>query len=323
MKLGYVTGATGCIGRNLVDELVRAGWDVVVLHRKSSDLSRLKGCPVRFQEVDLYDPASTRDGLQPNADAIFHVAGNTSHWAREAEQQWKDNVLTTRNLVEAALARRVKKLVFTSTGATLGAQGADERLTLGIKNGYIRTKRLAELEIYKAMPRGLCAVLLHPIIVIGPYDYNGYGQLFPLLKSGKLKAAFPGRIAFCHAADVARAHIQAFEKGRSFESYVLGGTYTTWLDAFQRIARRMGCTPPSRVLSSLELKVSALAQSIASWFTAHKPEITPELVDLLHDASDVSFCEKRKARDELGYESRPLDSMIDDCYNWLVREGRL
>src|SRR5258708_26423446 len=236
MRLGYVTGATGCVGRNLVDELLQSGgWDVVVLHRKSSDLSRLKGCDVRFREVDLYDAASTRASIQPDVDAIFHVAGNTSHWAREADQQWKDNVLVTRNLVEAALASRVQKFIFTSTGATLPYQGADERLTMEITDGYVRTKRLAELEIYKAMPRGLFAVLLHPIIVIGPYDYNNYAQIFSALRSGKIKAAFPGRIAFCHAADVARAHIQAFEQGRPFESCVLRGTYTALRDAFQRI----------------------------------------------------------------------------------------
>jgi nucleoside-diphosphate-sugar epimerase len=122
---------------------------------------------------------------------------------------------------------------------------------------------------------------------------------------------------------VARAHIEAFEKGRSFESYVLGGTYTTWLDAFQRIARRIGCKAPDRVLSSFELKSAALAMALASLATGKKPMITGDLVELLHDAPDVSFCEKRKAKEALGYESRPLDTMIDDCYNWLVREGRL
>jgi nucleoside-diphosphate-sugar epimerase len=57
--------------------------------------------------------------------------------------------------------------------------------------------------------------------------------------------------------------------------------------------------------------------------TGRRPTLTHELVDLLRDAPDVSFCDKRKAKDELGYESRSLDSMIDDCYNWLVQEGRL
>jgi nucleoside-diphosphate-sugar epimerase len=191
MKVGCVPGATGCIGRNLVDQLVVDGWDVVVLHRRSSDLSRLKGCRVRFREVDLYDPVSAREGIPRGADALFHAATDTSHRARDAAVQWKDNVLATRNLVDAAVARGVKRFVLTSTGATLGCQGADEREVQRVRNGYVRTKRLAELEVSKAMGRGLDAVVLHPIIVVGPYDYNGYAQLFSGRKSGKIKAAPP------------------------------------------------------------------------------------------------------------------------------------
>ncbi len=151
MKICYVTGATGCVGRNLVDELIIDNWDIVVLHRKSSDLSRLKGCKVSFQEVDLCNVDSVRNSIAHNADAIFHVAGNTSHWDKEADQQWKDNVLTTRNLVQAALENKTKRLIFTSTGATNPHQWTDERMALKIKEGYIRTKRLAELEVFKGI----------------------------------------------------------------------------------------------------------------------------------------------------------------------------
>jgi dihydroflavonol-4-reductase len=323
MKTGYVTGATGCVGRNLVDELVRDGWDVVVLHRKSSDLSRLEGCSVRYQPVDLHDPHSTMDSIGEDVDAIFHVAANTSHWSAEREQQWKDNVLATRNLVRAALEKRVKRFIFTSTGATLPHQGADEQLTSKIKNSYIRTKRLAELEVYKGIEEGLYAVILQPIIVIGPYDYNNYAQIFSEIKAGRMKVAFPGRIAFCHAGDVARAHVEAFEKGVCHENYVLGGTYTTWLDAFQRIARRIGANPPSGAASRRTLMAVSYAMAGTSYLTGKKPVLSPELVSLIGDAPDVSFSEKRKAKEHLGYESRSLDVMIEDCYQWLLREGRI
>jgi nucleoside-diphosphate-sugar epimerase len=323
MRVGYVTGGTGCVGRNLVDELLRAKWEVVVLHRRSSDLSRLKGCKVRFQEVDLHDSASTLNSLQADADAIFHVAANTSHWPTQREQQYKDNVVATRNLVQASLAKGAKRFIFTSTGATLPYQGADERLANEIDIGYVRTKRLSELEVYKGAGEGLYAVILHPIIVIGAYDYHNYSRIFTQLKSGKMKAALPGRIAFCHAADVARAHVQAFERGRCLESYVLGGTYTTWLDAFQRIAKTVGAPPPTKILRLRSLKVTSYAMWIASMVTGKEPQLTPELVRLLRDAPDVSFCDKRKAKEELGYESRDLDTMVKDCYDWLVKEGRI
>ncbi len=323
MKICYITGATGCVGRNLVDELLLDNWDVVVLHRKSSDLSRLKGCSVRFQEVDLFDLNSVQKSILPNVDAIFHVAGNTSHWAKEADQQWKDNVLTTRNLVQAALENKTKRFIFTSTGATNPHQWTDERMALKIKEGYIRTKRLAELEIFKGIEKGLDAVIVKPIIVIGAYDINSYSQIFTMLKSSPVRIIFPGKIAFCHAKSVARAHIQAFEKGRTAESYVLGGTFTTWLDLAQRICKLVNVPQPQKATSDILLMTLSSAMVLASWIFNKKPALTPHLISLLHDTADVTYYEKRKAQFDLGYESSSLDVMVEDCYNWMVKEKRI
>ena len=324
MKRAVITGATGCVGRNLVDVLLEDGWEITALHRKTSDIGRLKGLGVTLKETDLHDLESVRESVPVGTDAIFHVAANVSHWAAEAEIQWKDNVLATRNLVKVALENGVKRFIFTSTGATLGLQGADEKYTNATtKNGYIRTKRLSELEIFKGIESGLDAVILQPIIVMGRYDYNNYSQIFKDLKTGKLTGAFPGRIAFCHARDVAKAHLSAFERGRCGENYVLGGEYTTWLDAFQRIAKVIGANQPKKELSKGLLLVVSYIMSFISFFTRKAPILTPDLIDLLRDAPDVSFVDKRKAKETLGYESASLDEMIADCYDWLSSEGRI
>lgn len=321
MKLAYVTGATGCLGRNLVKELLEKNWEVVVLHRKSSDLTRLNGCKVRFQEIDLCQLNSVRENIPFNVDAIFHVAGNTSHWAKEANQQWIDNVLVTRNLVQIALEKKVKRFIFTSTGATIPYQGLDQRLaSTQIKNNYIRTKRLAELEVYDGIENGLDAVILKPIIVIGAFDYNTYSQIFTDIKKDRLKIVPPGKIAFCHARDVALAHIQAFEKGKCCEHYVLGGEYTTWLAAFQKISTIVGVKPPTKVTPKFIILILSYLLTIGSFFTKKKPQITPELVNLLGDAPDVTYYEKRKAKKELGYQFSTLDQMIADCHLWLSKE---
>ena len=79
-KKACITGVTGCVGRNLVTVLEKAGdWEITAIHRRSSDLSRLKGCDVRLVEADLYDPDSVLRTLPEGVDALFHVAGNTSH----------------------------------------------------------------------------------------------------------------------------------------------------------------------------------------------------------------------------------------------------
>lgn len=323
MKICYVTGATGCVGRNLIDELIIDNWDIVVLHRKSSDLSRLKECKVRFQEVDLFDLDCVCQSIAPKADAIFHVAGNTSHWDKEADQQWKDNVLTTRNLVQSALKNKTKRFIFTSTGATNPHQWTDERMTLKIKEGYIRTKRLAELEVFKGIENGLDAVIVKPIIVIGAYDINSYSQIFTMLKSNPIKIIFPGKIAFCHARSVAQAHIQAFKKGRTAESYVLGGTFTTWLDLAQRICKLLKVDLPQKSTSFPVLMAFSFGMLLTSMITNKKPALTPHLIRLLHDAADVTYYEKQKTHIELGYESSSLDVMIKDCYDWMVKEKRI
>src|SRR6185369_6655066 len=126
MKTCCVTGATGCVGRNLVEELKENNWDIIVLHRKSSDLTRLSGCKVRIREVDLHDLSSVRAAVPTSIDAMFHVAANTSHWAAEKDEQWKDNVLATRNLVRVAIEKRIGRFIFTSTGATRFFQETDQ-----------------------------------------------------------------------------------------------------------------------------------------------------------------------------------------------------
>ncbi len=321
-RTALVTGATGGVGRNVVNELLKEDWDIIILHRPSSDLTKLAGCRVRFREVDLYDLDSVKQAVPENADAIFHVAGNTSHHSADAAVQWKDNVLATRHLVEVALEKKVKRFIFTSTGATLPYMLFDEKNATEIRQNYIRTKRLAEIEVQKGMEQGLDAIILQPIIVIGPYDYNAYAEIFRGLKSGEIKGCFPGRIMFCHAVDVARAHVQAFHKGRGGESYILSGPHTSWQECFNIIAKRVGARLP-RVYSIPTLKMMAKILAVVSFFTKRKPLLTPDLIKLTRDYGDISLQEKRKSKEVLGYESRGLEEMINDCYEWLVATSRI
>jgi dihydroflavonol-4-reductase len=321
-KRAYVTGATGCVGRNLVEELLNEQWDVIVSHRRSSDISRLQGLDVRLVEVDLHDPATVLASVPADLDAIFHVAGNTSHWHADAEVQWKDNVLATRNLVQAAQAKKVKRFIFTSTGATHNFQG-DEKFCESIAVPYIRSKRLGEIEVERGIAAGLDAVILNPIIVVGAYDYNSYSQIFSYIATSKKIFAFPGRLAFCHARDVANAHIRAFETGRTAEHYMLGGTYTSWLDFSQRIADAIGSSCAVKAAKAWQLLLVSYVMGVRAFFTRKRPMLTPSLVTLLKDAPDVPYGERRKAREQLGYESRPLGTMIEDCLHWMLAEGRL
>ena len=124
-KTAFVTGATGFLGLNLVEQLTAAGWSVVALHRATSDLGPLRAFPVEPVEGDLLDLASLKRALPQRVDAVFHVAADTSVWARNNPRQTRINVGGTQNLLEAALAAEARRFIHTSTWNTYGLeQGA-------------------------------------------------------------------------------------------------------------------------------------------------------------------------------------------------------
>src|SRR5215471_17388921 len=109
--LAFVTGASGFVGLNIVEQLTRLDWDVVALHRSSSNLTYLRRFPVRLVEGEVEDLVSLERTMPADVDAVFHVAGDLSLWSRNNERQTRTNVEGTRNVVRVALARGAKKLV--------------------------------------------------------------------------------------------------------------------------------------------------------------------------------------------------------------------
>jgi dihydroflavonol-4-reductase len=323
MKKAYVTGGTGCVGRNIINELVRDQWTVIAIHRKSSDLSRLAGLNIELREVDIHDFNSVKSSIPEGTDAVFHAAANVSHWPLQEKEQWKDNVLGTRNLVRAAIEKKVGRFIFTSTAATAEYEGCAQSEAARIPSQYVRTKWLAELEVEDGVAQGLHAVTLWPAIIVGAFDYNNYSQIFTSMDSGMTLPVLPGSIEFCHARDVARAHISAFEKGRNGEYYCLGGPTASWLEVYEKIARLLNVPPRKRQTPLWVLYAYSYPVLWMSYLTRKPPAITPQLVRLLEPGGTTPVEEVRKSKVDLGYQSSSLDEMLKDCYEWLVKEGLL
>ena len=119
---------------------------------------------------------------------------------------------------------------------------------------------------------------------------------------------------------MARGHIQAFEKGRSGESYELGGPFASWLDFAQRICKLLGVPAPRHATPFEVLLPLSYVLLYASKVVNVRPPLTPDLVNLLKTTPDSDPREKSKSRDELGYESSSLDVMVEDCHRWMVKE---
>lgn len=324
-KIAFVTGATGFVGLNLVAELLAQDWRVIALHRAGSDLKYLRRLPADRALGDVTDPASLARTLPEGVDAVFHVAGDTGLWARNNARQDRVNIEGTRHMVAAALEKRARRFVHTSSISAYGMQRGriDERSEqLGRISpvNYQRSKFLAEEEVRAGIARGLDAVILNPAGILGPYDTHNYARLVLLVASGKLPGVPPGSLSFCHVREVAKAHIAAAERGRKGENYLLGGTDARILELVREIGTATGQKVPSRATPAWVLRAVGALGGAAALITGRQPTLTPEAARMV--TREVS-CDCSKATRELGFRAVPLSAMVADCVDWMAGEGLL
>lgn len=325
MGIAFVTGGTGFVGRNLIEQLVTAGWQVVALHRQTSNIAALQSLNVQLAEGSITDPQSLLRTMPENVDAVFHVAGNTNMWSLRNSQQTRENVDGTRNMVAAAIKRRAGRFIHTSSIITYGLHSG--RITektpstaAASRINYMRTKRLAEEEVHKGVNQGLDAVILNPANIIGPYDKRNWGGLICQIHRGKLPGLPSGQGSFCHVRAVVRAHIAAFDKGRTGHNYLLGGADASYLEMAQRVGEMLDCPVPQKAMPVWLLHIVARVYERISHITKKMPAVTPEKAIL---GTCTFLCSADKAVKELGYQPASLDEILEDCIRWLRSEKLL
>lgn len=324
-KTAFVTGGTGFIGINLVELLVREGWEVTALHRPTSDLTYLERFSVSLAEGSVTDPESLDRAIAPDTDVVFHVAGDTNFWSARNAQQRAINVDGTRNLVDAAVSKGVKTFIHTSSVSAWGrVRGVvtEETPLQGAHSwiNYERTKHLGELEALKGLEHGMNVVVLNPGGVAGPYDTNTWGQLFFLLRDGALPAISPGLTTITHVHDVVRAHLDAVTRGKSGERYILAGQDCDVADFVGEIARVSGAKAPKKAPAWV-LKLFGRVSVMVAAVTGKQPDVTPEIAAVT-SGRGTTFSSEKAIR-ELGYRIQPMATAVRDNYDWLVKEGLL
>jgi len=326
MPTAFVTGATGFLGLNVVDALLDEGWSVVALHRASSNVSRLKARGASLAQGELADRAAWTRAIPEGCDAVFHVAGNVSMWSGADAQQTRDNVDGTRHLVEAALEKKARRFIHTSTVAVWGRQEhlpfneTAPQLGARSKMNYARSKLAGEEIVRSAVARGLDPVILNPCHIVGRYDVNGWSSTIRMIYKDKLSAIPPGRGSFCDAGAVARAHLAAVKQGRTGENYLLGGHVATYRELVTLVAELLQKAPPKRTIPLWVLRALGDAGRVTSAVTHRQPFVTPEMAEGLAQEAVV---DSAKAIRELGYETPPLRSMLETALSWQREEGMI
>lgn len=322
MKPVLVTGATGFVGWHVAWRLIEKGHRVRALVRPGSRLRELEAEPACG---DLRDAGSLARAVA-GCELVFHVAADYRLWVRDPAEMYASNVAGTRNLLEAARRAGVERVVYTSTVGAIGipAQGlGDEQTPVSLADmvgHYKRSKFLAEQAALEAARGGLPVVIVNPTAPIGDHDFKPTptGRIILDFLRGAMPAYVDTGLNFVDVADVAEGHLQACERGRSGERYILGSENLTLRQFLERLAAVSGRRAPRR---RIPYAVAWVAGALSTgWATlTGRPPLAP--LDGVRMARKKMFVSSAKAMRELGYAPRPVDDAMRRAVEWFRANG--
>lgn len=312
-----VTGASGFVGSAVVRALLARAYGVRALVRPTSPRRNLHGLEVEVVEGALGDRAALQ-----GCDALIHVAADYRLWVPDADTMLRTNVEGTRAMMQAALEAGVRRIVHTSSVATLGGPTEDAPSRLADMIGpYKRSKFLAE-EVVRGMvaEHGLPAVIVNPSTPIGPGDLRPTptGRMVVEAASGRMPAHVDTGLNLVHVDDVATGHVLALERGAVGERYILGGDDMSLADMLAVIARRVGRKPPRLKVPVAAVVPVALAAEGWGRLTGREPFVT---LDGLRMARTRMYFSSAKAEACLGYAHRPATAALADAVEWFRQQG--
>lgn len=323
-----VTGATGFVGSVVARQLVARGDSVRVLARPGSDRRNLAGLDARVVEGDLRDRGSLELALR-GVEGLFHVAADYRLWARDPRELYQSNVEGTRQLLEAALAAGVGRIVYTSSVATLGLTGTEEPANEDTPSSledmighYKRSKFLAEAVVHRLVAeRGLPAVIVNPSTPIGPFDIKPTptGRMIRDAVARRIPAYVDTGLNIAHVEEVARGHLLAFDVGLVGRRYILGGQDMSLKQILGTIAEICGFPAPRIQLPRPLIYPVAVISEAWAWLThGAEPQVT---VDGLRMSRKRMFFSSKRAVAELGYSLRPGAEAIAAAVEWFQQRA--
>lgn len=320
----FITGGTGLLGRAIVERLVQDGRPVTALARSQDSARSLRALGARPVPGDLGDPDSLVDGMQ-GCETVYHVAGVNAFCLPDNSVLYRVNVEGSRNVVRAAARSGVRRIVYTSSAATLG----EKRGTVGREDsphrgwflsGYERSKHQAEQAVLTeaGAVEGLEVVCVNPASVQGPGRTGGTARLLLDYVNGRLNGIPDTRMSLVDIADCTAGHVLAEATGRPAERYVLSGATLTTREAVSLLAGVSGVQYRPRTLPHVLVQAGgALGEAVAR-IRGRRPRICREMVrTLLHGhAYDGS-----KATRELGLRYTPIEETLRRTLVWYREHG--
>lgn len=318
-----VTGGSGFVGGAILARLVADGRSVRALVRSSDSAETVGALGADPVFGDILDPASLAPAMQ-GCDTVYHAAGVNTFCVRDPTPMFTANVTGSENVMRAAAAAGVGRVVYTSSAAVLGeATGvvADEAAKHrgSFLSHYEHSKHDAERAVLRlAAELAVPTVCVNPSSVQGPGRTRGTAKILIDYLNGRLRMVVDSRMSLVDVDDCVEGHLRAETRGVPGERYILSGAVITVRETLDLLARVGGVAHPTRRLPPVLARAAGSALETVARIKGGRPPLCREMIrTILHGhAYDGS-----RATRDLGLVYTPVDESIRKTVAWYVEQG--
>ncbi|HEX6824068.1 MAG TPA: hopanoid-associated sugar epimerase [Candidatus Sulfotelmatobacter sp.] len=323
----FVTGATGFLGSHVARVLCEQGAKLRLLVRATSNLKNLQGLPAETVIGDLRDPVSLEKAMA-GCDTVFHVAADYRLWVRDPQEMYRSNVDGTRALLEAARKNGVRRLVYTSSVATIGFKTngslADEDSPVSVSDmigHYKRSKFMAEQVALQAGRSGMHIVTVNPTTPVGEGDVKPTptGRIVLDFLKRKFPAYVETGLNLVDVRECAHGHLAALERGTPGHRYILGGENLTLKQILDKLGDITGLPSPKVKLPYIfAFATGVIDETITGRMLNKEPRAT---IDAVRMGKKMMFATSAKAKRELGWNIVPVNDALRRAVEWFRANG--
>jgi dihydroflavonol-4-reductase len=325
MSRAFVTGGSGVVGGAVVERLVARGDEVVALARSGAAQESLERRGARVVRAGLFDPDALAGGMD-GCEVVYHVAGVNSLCVEDPAPMLRVNVEAPVAVVRAAARAGARRVVHTSSAATVGERsGVVGREDTPHRGWYLSTYERSKTEGERAVlaagrEHGVEVVCVNPSSVQGPGRAGGTGRFMLAYLDGRLRLFVDTNVSLVDIADCAEGHLLAAERGVPGERYLLNGMALTITQALELAADVAGVHRRPRLVPRAPATAAAFLVEHGFRLARRRPPICREMVrTLLHGHR---YDGSRAAR-ELGLRYTDPRETVRRTVEWAREAGLL
>jgi dihydroflavonol-4-reductase len=329
MKI-FITGATGFVGSHVARMAAEQGAELRLLTRKTSITEHVPKS-AELVQGDLRETSAFAAALR-GCDALIHVAADYRLWVPDPAEMYRANVEGTRELLRLAREAGVRRVVYTSSVATMGFRKdgsvVDEETPVSERDmigHYKRSKWMAEQEAIAAARAGQEVVILNPTTPVGSRDVKPTptGRIIVDFLNRKFPAYVDTGLNLVDVDEIARMHVAAVDRGRGLlrfgERYIFGGENLTLKQILDRLGAMTGLPSPAmKVPHAVAMAFALFDETITGKLRGKEPRATVEAVKM---GKKMMWASSAKAERELGWHVLPVDAALRNAVEWFVANG--